>query len=767
MSADTCAWLDVLRAALAAQQIRAIDLAVGYQWLTRLYRHPQHAQKNMLGSAPSTMDQAEQCESDSLVQSLQQQFQQQQHQQQYQQQFQQERLSYLQDLQRCYAAEGVTSNSLSSSTLLLLAGVSASIALGRGQVCIELSQAPFSQWQGVWPQQWQALGAGHHAGMIQSVAPGRMTSTEPLSHLQAQGIWITDTRPSAPSQPVSINRFYLARYYVYEQALAGHLMRLSSSQSATDDIQWARVNEVLAQLFADANTVKQAPDWQKIAAATACTNHLSIITGGPGTGKTTTVTKILLALGTLFGDPSSSTADERQDGDYRIALVAPTGKAAARLLESVQSSVSRLKQELPLVDDLFAVQWPWHLIPSEATTIHRLLGVRQGGFMFNEQRQLPYDCLVIDEASMIDLPLMERLLRAVKFGCRVIMLGDEDQLASVEAGSVLADMVSQRPNLAATNGAPEVANFIAAVASQNLSAAALPPVSFQRGLAHLHHSYRFAGDSGIGQLADTINQGDIKTSWQLLQNHSDLACYSLDNSASQQNSAAWLSQALQGYGDYWAASQKFTDIDLAELLLPEQQQAIKQLFKLFSHYQILTAVREGLSGVSHINAVLEQTLRTTQPEDYHKIRAVQYSPIKDQSSLWSSPWYCGRPIMINRNDHRLGLYNGDIGITLGCDQQYRVAFIGPDGEVRLFLPSRLPSHDTAFAFTVHKSQGSEFAISHCILSDQWLPVMTRELLYTAVTRAKQEFWLTCSESTWQRAVTTQVQRASGLADLLQ
>lgn len=361
---------------------------------------------------------------------------------------------------------------------------------------------------------------------------------------------------------------------------------------------------------------------------------------------------------------------------------------------------------------------------------------------------------------MIDLPLMERLLQAVAPGCRVIMLGDQDQLASVEAGSVLADITQQRM-LASDRYKDQQSTFIDAIRTGQLQSSSLGPASLQRGLAHLYRSHRFDDNSGIGQLAAKVNQGESQQAWELFQHYQDIRCFEPEGDQPKQLSAAWLPQALAGYQGYWQAVQKLSQVPVALLSEDENQPAIKELFQQFARYQILTAVRDGHNGMHQINSVLEQALQQSQPSSA-KMRSFQL----DAAARGSSNWYAGRPIMISRNHHRLGLFNGDIGITIGQNDQYRVAFVDESGAIRLVLPSRLPEHETAFAFTVHKSQGSEFEVAHCILGNYWQPVMTRELIYTAVTRAKRAFWLTSSAMAWQPAVSTKVNRASGLSQLL-
>ena len=465
-------------------------------------------------------------------------------------------------------------------------------------------------------------------------------------------------------------------------------------------------------------------NWQKVAAAMAASRRFAVISGGPGTGKTTTVTKLLALL--------VEQHRQSQQGEalpLTIKLVAPTGKAAARLTESIGGA----KQQLALAPDIAAQ------IPEQAGTIHRLLGVIPNRQAFRHHRGNPLhlDLLVVDEASMVDLPLMARLLDALPPKARLILLGDKDQLSSVEAGSVLGDIC----HFAEGGYGREQANWLGQVTHHDLTPFAAPEGSaIGDSLCLLRKSYRFDAQSGIGNLARAINGGDpkaVEAVWQ--DDFTDISLHGLG----EQVYRDLLRLAVAGYRDYLQL--------VCDVRSPE---AARPIIEAFNRFQILCALREGDFGVSGINEQVERALS-------------KESLIRKGGR----EWYAGRPVMISQNDHALGLYNGDIGITLmtaesGGESRARVYFQMADGEIRSFLPSRLPAHDTVYAMTVHKSQGSEFAHTVMVLPKQDSPLLTRELVYTGVTRAKKRLDIFAHPGILSRAVKRRTERASGLAQLL-
>lgn len=505
-----------------------------------------------------------------------------------------------------------------------------------------------------------------------------------------------------------LQRLYLYRYWNDENVLSSKLTQMASTSLAIAD----NSPQALQQLFPEQDT-EQCIDWQKTAAAVAMCRQFTVISGGPGTGKTTTVAKLLAVL-------------LSQDASLTISLAAPTGKAAARLSESIAQVVTRLDISLEIKD----------LMPTQAVTLHRLLGARANSkrFRFNADNPLHLDVLILDEASMVDLPLMARLVEALPQHARLILLGDRDQLASVEAGAVLAD-ICQHIEAGYT---PQQAQLLGELTASNLSDYAMASSPINDCLCLLRHSYRFDAHSGIGQLSKAVNRGDmdaLNAVWQ--QGFTDITFSPLSTDAYQ----AFIRLAVEVYTPYLEAIYN--------------QRSAREVLRAFSKAQVLCATREGELGVEGVNEALRRAL-------------VKRELLARSEQMW----YVGRPIMVTRNDPNLGLFNGDIGICLYDEAQHqgarlKVFFIMPDGSLRSFLPSRIPEHQSVFAMTVHKSQGSEF--EHCImlLPNQHSPVITRELIYTGITRAKSRFSLYAPLDVLQQGVATRTRRVSGLGARLE
>lgn len=527
-------------------------------------------------------------------------------------------------------------------------------------------------------------------------------------------------------------RLYLRRYANDEAVIADFIAsRRVADQTLRQQLQPTVLRTLLQQLFpANGSDI----DWQQQACALAASSYFAVITGGPGTGKTTTVLKLLLLL-----------VQQAEQG-LNIILAAPTGKAAARLTESLAQSRARLAESVPHLAHLLAY------LPVRAQTVHRLLRPKPdgSGFRYNVTQPLPADVVIVDEASMLDVSLFAALVRALPANCRLILLGDKDQLASVEAGAVLAEICRHAE---AGGYSPETSQWLAELTGVSLPASFLSSLSdpLDQQVVMLRHSHRFGADSGIGMLARAVNQGDS----QLAPLFSQLAASALAGQAAEiavellqpqqlaQQVSRKLTRLLQPYFDCLEDPVSPDDMDQRAILLHQQ----------FSRLQLLCAVRQGPAGVETINQALELHLQQQRLIGRH------------------SGWYHGRPVIILQNDYGTGLMNGDIGICLAVVQEgkveLRVAFLQPDGSsgtlVRWFLPGRLPPLETAFALTVHKSQGSEFSHAILLLPPADSPVLTRELVYTAITRAKQQFSLYLTD--WQvlnAAIMRKIARRGGL-----
>jgi exodeoxyribonuclease V alpha subunit len=509
-----------------------------------------------------------------------------------------------------------------------------------------------------------------------------------------------------------------------------------------DNLLWNEIEQTFEQANNETDLMtldELIPDeyclnWQKLAAAVAVAQSFSVISGGPGTGKTTTIIKVLALLVELH---QTSLADKNA---LVIKLAAPTGKAAARLTESIGGA----KLKLSLGDEIS------NAIPEQASTLHRLLGVipDSGLYRHNKDNPLHLDVLVLDEASMIDLPMMAALLDALPTHARLILLGDKDQLASVEAGSVLGDIFSFYQQ----GYSKEQIKWL-----EHASGYRLPMLDKQtknsrvsNGICLLQKSYRFDDQSGIGQLAKIVNFGQyrkLRDLWQKkyedIELHNEEYC---DESASDSSYKILLDLAVAGYGKYLSLL-KAVPIEDANIYA-------KKLLELFSSCQILAAVREGDFGVDGINQRVTQALQTA-------------GLIRPRMG----DWYQGRPVMIVKNDYSLGLFNGDIGLCLleineKDEETLRVYFQLPDGSIKSFLPSRLPSHETVYAMTIHKSQGSEFDHAIMVLPAKDNPVLTKELVYTGITRAKKRLDIFSSHDILVNAIRKPTQRNSGLAAMV-
>lgn len=534
---------------------------------------------------------------------------------------------------------------------------------------------------------------------------------------------------------------YLRRYWDHERLVSQHILNRTARQSGTIDVALARGwLDKLFPLTPEPGTC----NWQKIACALALRGRLAVITGGPGTGKTYTAAR-LLAL--LFA--TSSNADQ-----LRVALSAPTGKAAARLKQAIDGALVELKSQVGSSLDLDTLVQR----VGAARTLHSLLGARPDTrhFAYNAGQPLDIDVLIVDEASMVHMEMMSALLDALPAHTRLILLGDKDQLASVEAGAVLGDLCRD-----AKEGkySPETAAFVSEVAGEIIpdgyrEKESAPALAQQTTM--LRESRRFGGP--IGQLATAVNEGKALAAVALLRE-----CVARDGDASEiafqegGSAAQIVSLALHGrggsasYSAYARELSRWPELERSNDLQDVHPEWVKDVLKAFDRFRLLCAVREGDWGVSGLNTAVEKALE----RDGHIRRAGE--------------WYRGRPVMVTRNDAALGVFNGDIGIALpsaGEGHPLRVYFL-QGNQLRSVGVTRLAHVETAFAMTVHKSQGSEFEHSAVILSATAGGILGRELVYTGITRARKAFTLLAEKSgLLEQAIESPTKRASGLPRFL-
>ncbi|MGS1003304.1 AAA family ATPase [Burkholderia glumae] len=695
----------------------------------------------------------------------------------------------------------------------------------------------------------RATAAGHVCIALGALAARYAVSLDQVrAELAASGVTAFGRAPRGADCPLVVDaqgRLYLARYFDYETRLADALVAHARAARPEADgaLAPARLRESLARYFAPPR--EGEIDWQRVAAVVALGGRLTIVSGGPGTGKTTTVVGVIACLIEL--QPA-----------LRIALAAPTGKAAQRMQEALHARAAGLPAE-------FAAQ-----LPRTSYTLHRLLGWLPGGrFRHHRDNPLPYDLVVVDEASMIDVALAAHLLDALAPGARLVLLGDKDQLAAVEAGAVFAELsarpafsaagceriaaalgvspaafvaalpdearatapagATQGANRAGADGRPASAaaprrrgarpappeaggmpvqrslfDFDEVAASTDASACAAESASRagQAGFADapleawiepdelawldawridevqaarfdagrtgmpavpglgrepashadapavgepladcvvwLERNYRFGLDSPIGRLSLAIRRGDAQAALDALSTQADAAARFIDDGGDAL-AAATIERLADGFAAYGRA--------LREVLAGGEPDPLP-LFDVLNRFRVLCATRTGARGADEINLRVAALVR----------RAVGV-PL-----AVGAHWFAGRPVMVTRNDYALGLFNGDIGIALHDAQgALRVWFRGADGLARAVSPAALPPHDTAFALTVHKSQGSEFDEAALVLPAAFGRVLSRELVYTAITRARSRVQVIGPRAVLAQAIATRTQRDSGLA----
>jgi exodeoxyribonuclease V alpha subunit len=506
--------------------------------------------------------------------------------------------------------------------------------------------------------------------------------SELLSILSRSGV-VSEGDGNLPLVKGRGSLLYLHRYWTAESGLAGDILKRCRTPQGSFDEE--ALKDGLDRLFDEEGM-------QRDAARHALLRRFSVIAGGPGTGKTSTVVKILALLA---GDDGT--------GGGRIAMAAPTGKAALRLSGSVRMQKAALH----------CTEAARRAIPDEASTLHRLLQAipGTGRFRHGPLNPLPFDTVVVDEASMVALPLMHAFVSALSPSCRLILLGDPDQLASVEAGAVFGDICA---------------------------AAALPGMPLHGSVTVLERNYRFMGGSSISDLARSVNGGRVEEALGLLAGGRDrgvvlrppFSRWSERDRVPEELAAA----IIEGYRPFLEAGDPSAAL------------------QAFDRFRLLGAISDapGLSGVRGLNMAAEVVLR----------RQGLIEP--------SSQFYHGRPVMVRENDYAMRLFNGDTGIVFNAPDAAgpMVWFSAPDGSLRPVPPERLPKHETAYAVTIHKSQGSEFDAVLMVLPPEDSPLLSRELLYTAITRARRSVEIRADPEVFSAAIRKRNRRVSGLKDAL-
>ncbi|AGA31851.1 Exodeoxyribonuclease V alpha chain [Thioalkalivibrio nitratireducens DSM 14787] len=644
-----------------------------------------------------------------------------------------------------------------AAPLLLLGAALASHQLGRGHACLDLEAALDA------PDRTLSLPPDGEPGEDPPVRPAALLAPVTLQDWTASLDHPALVAPAAGATPLVLDRgrLYLRRLWECEQRIAESVAeRVAWFSELRSGLDPAAMRTWLDHLFG-ARTEREI-DWQRAACALAAAGAFGVITGGPGTGKTTTVVRLLALLQALQLERASALP-------LRIRMAAPTGKAAARLNASVAGAVHALS----LPDDECGARIR-AAIPAEVSTVHRLLGSRPGSRRYRHHagNPLPLDVLVVDEASMIDMELMTSVVQALPTAARLILLGDKDQLASVEAGAVLGEICARA---GAGHYSPATSRWLEAVSGERIPDRLRNPAGgpLDQHVVMLRRSYRFGESSAIGRLARSVNAGDAEAARAIVSGSGalpDLAAVSLNGP----EDAVFERYVLHGRDD--AARDRRRDdlptgqahylrlmrsLDPGDDAVPDATNRwAGQVLDAHSGFQLLSAVRRGPWGVETLNRRIEAALRS--------------EGLIPSSGIW----YAGRPVIVTANDYGLGLMNGDIGVTLARPmaeadgrrvRALRVAFPAGDGSgrVRWFVPSRLVNVETVYAMTVHKAQGSEFDHAALLLPERENPVLTRELLYTAITRAR--CWFTLIEpraGVLEQAVRRRVLRGTGLGDAL-
>jgi exodeoxyribonuclease V alpha subunit len=506
--------------------------------------------------------------------------------------------------------------------------------------------------------------------------------------------------------------FFLNKYYYYEMITAEHIKKRAFAINNTSDL--INLKSDINSLFPE-NTVENKINYQKIAAIAALNSSFSVITGGPGTGKTTTAGKILSLL-------------IKQKPDSRIQLLAPTGKAAERLNESLRKF--KVDHKGIILDSIL------DSIPENGITIHKFLNLGRKRGLLNKYNRAKVDIVLIDEASMVSLPLFAKTFEALFDHCRIILLGDKNQLMSVDTGSVLKDITdAEELNLFSEDFIKNVSDITdgniilkQAIDSKNI---------IQDAAVELEHSWRFHSKSGIGQLSHAVNCAknleDASNTFSYFEQYDDIAFLEITNE-----------KQLEKF------IYDFCKNELSEYYSSLDSNNIDLIFENYKKHRLLCAVNLSPFGVDNINKLIEQNIFANINTRIH---------------------YKGRPILITKNDYVHKLMNGDVGIILEQDGEMKAFFLNPNAKsssdkYRVFNPSSLEQFVTAFAISIHKSQGSEFENVYMFMPNNNSKILSKELLYTGITRAKKTCTILGSKNIFLDFMTKSAMRYSGLISKL-
>ena len=571
--------------------------------------------------------------------------------------------------------------------------------LQEGHICIDLEKTELAK-------DYESL-PDYFKSSLTELSPDQLSEKE---------AWVSKIESIKKPFIISNNKLYLYRYYNYESQIIDALKRfLAAEKEGTADrieklnaIKDFVKSDLQADLKENAIDKDEQIDWQLSASITAYLNNFTIITGGPGTGKTTTVAKILALL-------------YKTEPEARVIFAAPTGKAAQRVLESLKST-NQVPQEIKLKFNTL-----------ESKTIHRLLGFIPGSpyFRHNSENYLAYDVIIVDEASMIDVALFAKLISAVNPKSRLILLGDKNQLASVEAGSLLGDMCNSLEHL--NRMSKERLGLINELIAEDIAKipetyglATTTDLLFDH-VVELKFSHRFDSSGGIGLISKAIISGDAEQLEKLV---------TANNNPGVKFDQAYKTEVFEGFVDGYKHYINETNHRLA--------------LNKMNQLRVLGVTKEGPKGLHQANKRTETYL-------------------KRQGCLNAyTDIYSNKPVMITKNYNDIALFNGEVGLIRKDDQQaYRVYFPDKENEVRTFIPGLLPDLETVFAMSIHKSQGSEFnKILILLPDDKDNPLLTRELLYTAITRAKEEVIVQGSLEVILETIKKKVKRASGITNRL-